>query len=292
MIITDWHITILSETYTSFAGPARLLISSCTSRTYPPTYSHIHSRAAMLHWFASLFGFEPIRLPPPRVLSVQRSPLELGVDQLTWPEGPQTRKEVRGSELAGWDQTNWAWRSIRLVSHPGSLYPQIDQAECRCCLGVLQCKACGDLVRPNTKSREMSTQLARGCPKSDCGDVLEWRRCEARIHRFVIKEDGVEYSNWEHIGYHDSHPRPPTGRKPFACLDGPYSINTNTQLSGEKIATTAATSFVSVRAISPEVTVADAPVLPMGTSGAAMDVLPEPAVMAEERMGTVVWSDE
>jgi hypothetical protein len=70
-------------------------------------------------------------------------------------------------------------------------------------------------------------------------------------------------------------------------------MNTNTQLSGGKITTTTATrSIVSVRAISPEVTVVDAPVLPMGTSEAATDVLPEPAVMAVERMGTVVWSDE
>jgi len=38
--------------------------------------------------------------------------------------------------------------------------------------------------------------------------------------------------------------------------------------------------------------VADAPVLPMGTSEAAMDALPVPAVMEVERMGTVVWSDE
>jgi len=38
--------------------------------------------------------------------------------------------------------------------------------------------------------------------------------------------------------------------------------------------------------------VADAPVLPMGMSEAAMDVLPEPAVMAVERMGTVVWRHE
>jgi hypothetical protein len=103
------------------------------------------------------------------------------------------------------------------------------------------------VTNPNTKSREMSTQLAQGCPKSDCGDMLEWRCCEAQIYRFVIKEDGVEYSNWEHIGYHDSHPRPPTGRKLLARLNGPYSMNTNTQLSGGKITTTTATrSFVSV----------------------------------------------
>ena len=247
----------------------------------------------MLRWVAAFFGFEPIKNLGPQDTMSSKTNYESNSGRMDWPEGPQNRKEVRYSELPGWDQTNWAWRSIGLVSHPGSLYPQIDRAECRRCLGVLQCKACGDLVRPNTKSREMSTQLARGCPKSDCGDVLEWRHCEARIYRFVVKEDGVEYSNWEHIGYHDSHPRPPPGRKPLARLNGPYSTNTNNRFSGGKITTTAAThSFVSVRAISPDVMVADAPVLPMGTSEAAMDALPEPAVMEVERMGTVVWSDK
>jgi len=183
--------------------------------------------------------------------------------------GPSNSKRVRGSELAAGIRQTGRGAPSGLLAILGAYTLKSTGQSATAAWEYSQCKACGDLVRPNTKSREMSTQLARGCPKSDCGDVLEWRRCEARIHRFVIKEDGVEYSNWEHIGYHDSHPRPPTGRKPFARLDGPYSINYNIpQLSGKKIATTAATSFVSVRATSPDVPVAMQPVLPMGTSEA------------------------
>jgi len=42
----------------------------------------------------------------------------------------------------------------------------------------------------------MSTQLARGCPKSDCGDVLSGGVVRLEYTRFVIKEDASEYSNW------------------------------------------------------------------------------------------------
>jgi hypothetical protein len=172
----------------------------------------------MLRWIAALFGFEPIRYPASPDSTAPKDPLETSVDKLKWPEGPQAREEVQLFEPAGWDHTNWAWRSIGFVSHLGSLHPQVSRAECRYCLGVLKCGGCGAFVRPKTKSAEMNAQLARGCPRPACGDMLQWMQCEARIYLSVFKEDGVEYSSWEHTGYHHSHPRPPVGRQPSGLL--------------------------------------------------------------------------
>jgi hypothetical protein len=172
----------------------------------------------MLRWIAALFGFEPIRYPASLDSTAPTDPLETSVDKLKWPEGPQTRKEVKDSAPAGWDHTNWAWRSIGFLNHLGSLHPEASRAECRFCLGVLKCRGCGTFVRPKTKSAEMNAQLARGCPRPACGDTLQWMECEARIYISVFEEGGVEYSTWEQTGYHRTHPRPPVGRRPSGLL--------------------------------------------------------------------------
>ena len=56
----------------------------------------------------------------------------------------------------------------------------------------------------------MKAQIAEGCT---CGEAVEWLTCQAQCYRFTIEEDKVEYSIWEHIGTHASHPRPPGGRR-------------------------------------------------------------------------------
>lgn len=62
----------------------------------------------------------------------------------------------------------------------------------------------------------MKGQLALGCPDMKhptCGNTLKWVTCDARTLNFGVKEDGVEYSIWEHSGSHCSHVRPPSGRR-------------------------------------------------------------------------------
>lgn len=65
----------------------------------------------------------------------------------------------------------------------------------------------------------MKVQMLEGCA-SPCDGVFQWLTCDARCYRFVIEEDGVEYSIWEHSGSHDSHPRPPGGRRSPRVRDG------------------------------------------------------------------------
>ena len=165
----------------------------------------------MFGWLHSLLGFEPVKLPP-RDSPRSNVPFESSLDKKNWPEGPQLRKHIRFCEPDGWAHSNWAWRSNGYIDHPGSLHPKLDKAECRRCLGVLECGACGKIIRPCTKSADMNAQLARKCP--ECSSELLHVTCEARTHHFVIEEGGSQYSIWEHIGTHQSHPRLPTGRRP------------------------------------------------------------------------------
>ena len=135
---------------------------------------------------------------------------ENGVDEMSWPEGPHTRKEVRFCEPAGWEHSNWSWRSNGYVSFPGSLHPE-DKAESRKCLGALKCTACGRLVRPCTGAAALHAQSVGSCPDTSCNGALRQIACDARTYRYVMEEAGVKYSIWEHSGSHISHPRPPLG---------------------------------------------------------------------------------
>ena len=167
----------------------------------------------MFRWIAGFFGLEPIKNPTPLDSSISPS-FEYTVEQTSWPEGPQLRKRLRFHEPDGWAHSNWSWRSNGYIDHPGSLHPKQDKAECRYCLGALECQGCGKILRPCTKSADMRAQLDRPCPDSTCGDVLLWVKCEARSYRFAADEGGMQYSIWEHTGSHLSHPRPPPGRRP------------------------------------------------------------------------------
>ena len=167
----------------------------------------------LVRWAIARLGLEPAKQPLPNsAISMNLNTVLLG--DTSWPEGHQTRREVRFREREGWAQSNWAWRSIGNVDRSGSIYPRPDKAESRCCLGVLRCKGCGKLVRPQTKTANMKAQLLRTCPGGGCRDVLEWMTCSARTLHFVIEEGGVEYSVWTHEGSHSSHPHPPCGRQP------------------------------------------------------------------------------
>jgi hypothetical protein len=262
----------------------------------------------MLRWIAALFGFEPIRYPGSPSSTAPKDPQDISVDKM-WPEGSQARKEVRFSEPAGWDHTNWPWRSIGLVNRLGSLHPQVDRAECRCCLGVLKCRGCGKLVRPNTKSAEMNAQLARGCPGPACGDTLQRIPCESRIYRFVSKEDGVEYSNWEHTGHHHSHARPPVGRKPPGVHNIPDLLKPEPESSGNasraqnihtgniagpaKLKTDGVRKATFAPAPPPSAPSANAPASLTSTAAAVTrSASPEASVLAAEPAGSVVWRDE
>jgi hypothetical protein len=65
------------------------------------------------------------------------------------------------------------------------------------------------MARPHTKTHK--AQLAAGCP-DPCGGSYTWLTCDAKTLRFIIKRRDIQYSVWEHLGSHESHPRPPGGR--------------------------------------------------------------------------------
>jgi hypothetical protein len=165
----------------------------------------------MLRWIVAYFGLDPIEPPVPQESATSKHRDDIESDEMRWPDGPQIRKEVRSCEPAGWAHSDWAWRSNGHVDHLGSVHPKLNKAERRSCLGVLRCEGCGTLVRPSTKGVGLQAQLEENCT---CGSVRQRVACEARTYRFVVKEGDVEYSVWEHTGYHHSHPRPPVGRQP------------------------------------------------------------------------------
>ena len=176
----------------------------------------------MIRWISSLFGLAPdFRLAPtstkqPASYNRWSETPSNKEDKFDWPEGLQIRKEVRGEEPDNWTHCEWVWHSTGYIRHEGSLYPKLNKAECRHCLGVLKCGACGLLVRPHTKVEHRKAQLASDCPDPKCNATgsFAWLTCEAHTYRFAVEEDGVEYSVWEHRGSHSSHSRPPAGRQP------------------------------------------------------------------------------
>src|SRR5882762_8804952 len=116
--------------------------------------------------------------PPPEP-TLSRPTLPNSLDAKNWPEGFQLRKQPRYCEPDGWAHSHWSWRSNRYIDHPGSLHPKPDKAECRCCLGVLKCQSCGEILRPSTKTSDMKAQLDRPCPDSNCGGSFVWVTCQA-----------------------------------------------------------------------------------------------------------------
>jgi len=177
----------------------------------------------MFRWIVSFFGLEPIQPPLPLNSKAPGCPrTENSIEEKNWPEGPQVRKAIRFFEPDGWAHSNWSWRSSGYIDRLGSLYPKVDKAECRHCLGVLVCQTCGKTVRPSTKTADMNAQLARNCP--ECANELRWITCKARTYRFVIEEGGSQYSIWEHTGSHHSHPRPPPGRRPARSVPVPPTV--------------------------------------------------------------------
>nr|GAT49979.1 predicted protein [Mycena chlorophos] len=63
---------------------------------------------------------------------------------------------------------------------------------------------CTIIVRPLTKSKARTRQLAQGCR---CGSALHWHKCGS-ISKYYIHSTGVHYVNGAH-----RHPRPPNERK-------------------------------------------------------------------------------
>ena len=174
----------------------------------------------MFSWVASFFGFQSVKAPLPQESKGSNTSraLYLGstisLGQMGWPEGPQRRQHIRYHEPDGWAHSNWSWHSSGYVDRSESLHPKLGKAETRHCLGVLKCRGCGNLIRPSTKTKDMRAQLERDCPNLTCAEKLELITCEARTLHLVTEEDGIQYSVWEHIGSHCSHPRPPQGRRP------------------------------------------------------------------------------
>jgi hypothetical protein len=125
-----------------------------------------------------------------------------------WPEGFQRREQVVGQEDELWATSNFVWHSNGHVKHSESTSNN-GRAELRRCLGVFRCEACRLMVRPHTKSYK--AQLNAGCP-DPCGGSYTWLTCDAKTLRFITKQNGIQYSVWEHLGSHKSHPRPPGGR--------------------------------------------------------------------------------
>jgi hypothetical protein len=139
------------------------------------------------------------------------------LDAQNWPEGNQICKVIHNQLPENWGHSEWSWQLNGYLEKSGSVGPKLNKAECCRCLGVLQCQGCEQLVRPNTKTDDMKAQLAKGCLSDECGRPLLQIPCKARCYSFVVEEDGVQYSIWEHVGSHRSHPRPPPGRKLPPC---------------------------------------------------------------------------
>ena len=89
------------------------------------------------------------------------------------------------------------------------------------------------VVRPKTSTGGMKAQLEQKCPDGNCDGILWWVTCNARTYHFAIKEDGIEYLVWKHMGSHSSHPCPPQGRQPPGVHGAPdqarASASTHTQ---------------------------------------------------------------
>jgi hypothetical protein len=177
----------------------------------------------MFHWILALFGLEPTKNSPLDP-TPSRPAFSNSLDAKNWPEGSQLRKQLRYHEPDGWAHCHWSWRSNGYIDHPGSLHPKPDKAECRCCLGVLKCQVCGKILRPSTKTSDMKAQLDRPCPDFNCSGSFVWVTCQAKSFHFVVVEDGVQYSIWEHSGHHDSHPHPPLGRRPPRSVPVPRRL--------------------------------------------------------------------
>jgi hypothetical protein len=128
----------------------------------------------MLRWVATLLGLELVNNPPQDTMSRNRE-----LDTQRWPDGPQIRKVVEKHQPEGWGHSEWSWHSNGFLARPGSVGTKLGQAECRRCLRVLQCQACEGLVRPKTKTSDMTAQLARGCSNAGCGGVLVQIPCES-----------------------------------------------------------------------------------------------------------------
>ena len=271
------------------------LISHCTSGTRHLAWLCIfnpalfldcdHKLLAMFRWITGFFGLEPIQHPTSTDSPVSRPFFEFTLEEKNWPEGSQIRRRLRSHEPDGWAHSNWSWRSNGYIDHPGSLHPKPGKAECRHCLGVLKCQGCGKILRPCTKSADMRAQLDRPCSDSTCGDVLIWVTCEARSYRFVINEDGSQYSIWEHTGSHCSHPRPPPGRQPPRSVPMPPHISrTKTNKGGER----SQTSTRTVRADTPVVRerprkahVPAVPALDAAAAGSSVESVDDMPVVAE-----------
>ena len=71
----------------------------------------------------------------------------------------------------------------------------------------------------------MKAQMLCNCPDAMCHGALMWISCEAWTYHFVVEEDGLQYSVWEHTGSHRSHPHPPSGRQPPHSIPPPW-VNT------------------------------------------------------------------
>ena len=130
-------------------------------------------------------------------------------DDSEWLDGLKQRKEVCHQEAKDWAFSSWAWHSNGNIDRKESIHPQLGKAEIHQCYGVLKCTMCSKTVHPKTWTSDVKAQVFEGC---GCSGDLQWLTCEAQCYRFVIKEDGVEYSIWEHAGSHNSHVRPPGGR--------------------------------------------------------------------------------
>lgn len=153
-----------------------------------------------------------------------------------WPEGSQTiqsRLPPNGEHSQNGGHSKWSWRSNGYVGKPGSVAPKPNQAECRRCLGVLQCQVCEQLVRPKTKADDMNAQVGRSCPNGGCGRELVQLPCVARCYLFVKEENEIKYSFWEHKGSHRSHPRPPVGRKPPHRFPAPDKVTRRSNTPGD-----------------------------------------------------------
>ena len=129
----------------------------------------------MFRWLTSLLGFETVKQPfQPGSTTLKAARPEISLEMKDWPEGSQFRKHKRFHEPDAWAHSNWAWRSNGYIDHLGSLHPKPDKAECRNCLGVLQCPSCEKIIRPSTKAKDMKVQLAQ-----NCAHELLWITCEA-----------------------------------------------------------------------------------------------------------------
>lgn len=134
--------------------------------------------------------------------------VDINRDIIFWVDGEKVI-EVEANEQTmqrnpEWRKNGWVWNSRGRCQYLG-----VNNAEKRICAGVIQCAACGHLLRPSTQSTTWKRQLERPCPNRLCLQrELVLLSCSAYMILVRLERDETKILHFKHSGSHN-HPRPP-----------------------------------------------------------------------------------